>query len=124
VYLRQDRVIDIADAADQFASVRPPARVAGLSRSAGRSAAVYGTGLTRLLVLPLPPSEAHDLACRLSESGAQRVHGQPLLRVGPLGAVVSRGAGRLGVRWLVTGTLTDQALLQAAADLDHRTRPR
>ena len=43
--------------------------------------------------------------------------GQPLLRVGPLGAVVSRGTGSLGVRWLVTGTVTDQALLDAAADL-------
>jgi hypothetical protein len=115
-------VLDIAEAADQFAPIRPPATVTGLSRSAGRSAAVYGSGLTRLLVLPLPSREADELACRLSEAGAQRMHGQPLLRVGPLGAVVSRG-GTLGVRWLVTGTLTDQALLRAIADLDAGATP-
>ena len=112
------RVLDIANAADQFASVRPPARVAGLHRTAGRSAAIYGSGLTRLLALPLPPSEADRLAYRLSMQGARSVHGQPLLRVGPLGAVVSRGTSSLRVRWLVTGTVTDQALLDAAADLD------
>ena len=124
IFLSQDRVLDIADAANQFASVLPPSTIAGLVRSAGTAAAVYGSGLTRVLALPLPEREAEQIACRLSESGARRVHGQPLLRVGPLGAVVSRGDDRLGVRWLVTGTVTDQALLEATADLDHQARPR
>jgi hypothetical protein len=48
------------------------------------------------------------------------VRGQPLLRVGPLGAVVSRQDARLGIRWLVTGTVTDDALLDAAAELTHQ----
>jgi hypothetical protein len=124
VPVRQDHVLDIADAADQFASVDPPTTVAGLPWAAGMSAAVYGAGLTRLLVIPLPPSAADDLACRLSESGARRVQGQPLLRVGPLGAVVSRAAGPTGQRWLVTGTVTDQTLMNATRDLAVGTRAR
>lgn len=123
VAVRQIHILDIADAADQFATVQAPATLAGLARTAGRSAAVYGSGLTRMLVLPLPPPEGRELACRLSESGARRVHGQPLLRVGPLGAVVSRG-DPFGVRWLVTGTVTDQTLLDATADLDGRAQGR
>jgi hypothetical protein len=119
-----DPVLDIADAADQFASVRAPGTVAGLARAKGASAAVYGTGLTRLLVLPLPDPEGDQLACRLSEQGARKVQGQPLLRVGPLGALVSRGFDTTGIRWLVTGTVTDETLLAAAADLAKGARPR
>jgi len=124
IVVRPIQILDIAQAADQFSFARAPAAVAGLPRTAGGSAAVYGSGLTRILVLPLPPTEGRQLACRLSESGAHRVQGQPLLRVGPLGAAVSSGAGRYGVRWLVTGTVTDQTLLDATAQLVAGTRLR
>jgi hypothetical protein len=110
-------VLDVAEAADRFGFARAPATVGGLVRTAGRSAAVYGTGLTRLLALPLPSDAAHDLACRLSEQGARRVRGQPVFRVGALGATVSRDTGQRGVRWLVSGTVTDEALLDATAAL-------
>ncbi len=119
----QDHVLDIADAANQFAPIDPPATVAGFPRTAGRAASVYGSGLTRLLVVPLPPREAADLAHRLAESGAPLVHGQRLLRVGPLGVMVTRGAGRLfWAHWLLAGTLTDDALLAAASDLETGAR--
>lgn len=120
----QDHVLDIADAADQFAPVDAPATVAGMPRTSGRSAAVYGAGLTRLLVVPLPPREAADLDYRLQQAGARRSDGQSLLRVGPLGALVTRSRRAYEVRWLVTGTVTDETLLDAAADLATGARPR
>jgi hypothetical protein len=88
------------------------------------SAAVYGSGLTRLLAIPLPYREAYDLASQLQTSGAQKFHGERLLRVGPLGVMVTSGAGRLGVHWLLGGTVTDATLLEAAHDLAAQTRIR
>jgi hypothetical protein len=123
VAVSRERVLDIADAANQFAPVDPPETVAGLPRTTGHAAAVYGSGLTRLLVVPLPPHEADELAYRLEESGAPRVQGQRLLRVGPLGVMVTGGSGPYGAHWLVTGPLTDDALLDAASDLGTGARP-
>lgn len=120
----QEHVLDIADAADQFAPVEPPDTVAGYPRSVGRGAAVYGTGLTRLLVVPLPPREADELARQLTESGARDLEGEQILRVGPLGAMVTRDRYPFGARWLVSGTVTDDALLDAVDDLATGTRPR
>ncbi len=85
---------------------------------------MYGAGLTRLLVVPLPPREAADLDYRLQQAGARRSDGQSLLRVGPLGALVTRSRRAYEVRWLVTGTVTDETLLDAAADLATGARPR
>jgi hypothetical protein len=118
VPVTQDHVLDIADAADQFAPVDAPASVAGLSRTAGRSSAVYGSGLTRVLVVPLPEREAYELGYRFKESGARTVHGEQILRVGPLGAMVTRDGGpTFHGSWLITGTVTDETLLDAARDL-------
>lgn len=120
-----DHVVDIADAADQFAPVDAPAAVAGLTRSAGRSAAVYGSGLTRLLVIPLPPREAYELSRQLTRSGARTVDGEQILRVGPLGAMVTReGGSAFYGSWLVSGTVTDETLLDAASDLAEGGRAR
>jgi hypothetical protein len=119
-----DRAIDIADAADQFAPVRTPSSVAGLARSSGRSAAVYGHGLTRVLVIPLPYRDAQVLASQLEHSGGRTLHGQRLLRVGPLGVMLTRASGPLGIRWLVGGTVTDATLLDAAHDLATGARAR
>jgi hypothetical protein len=124
VPVSQEHILDIADAAEEFAPVEAPPTVAGLARTSGRAAAVYGAGLTRVLVVPLPSREAADLEYRLTQSGARRVHGQTLLRVGPLGAAVTHGTHPIGVRWLVTGTVTDETLLAASADLDHGSRLR
>jgi hypothetical protein len=113
----QDRVLDIADAAQQFAPVITPTSIAGLPRRSGTSAAVFGSGLTRVLVVPLPWREAGDLDRRLTDAGARPVDGQSVLRVGPLGALVTRYTRPTEVRWLVVGTVTDQTLLDAVADL-------
>lgn len=115
-----DRVIDIADAADQYAPVHTPTSVAGFARTSGVAAAVYGSGLTRILVIPLPFRDAEVLASQLARSGGRTVHGQRLLRVGPLGVMVTGVSGPPGVRWLVGGTVTDATLLRAAADLGVR----
>jgi hypothetical protein len=123
VTVSRERVLDIADAANRFAPVEPPAALAGLPRTAGRAASVYGTGLTRVLVVPLPPREAAELGYRLEEAGAPLVHGQRLLRVGPLGVMVTRDRGRLfWGRWLLAGTLTDDALVDAVSDLESGAR--
>jgi hypothetical protein len=117
VHQFSDPVIDIADAADQFAPVRAPATIGGLDRSSGVAAALYGSGLTRLLAIPLPSSDADELAGQLANSGGTMVHGDRLLRVGPLGVMETSGAGPLDVHWLLGGTVTDATLLQAAQDL-------
>ena len=91
---------------------RQPVRAGGSARDRWRAchgpradaALSTAAGLTRLLVVPLPPHEADELAYRLEESGAPRVHGQRLLRVGPLGVMVTGGSGPYGAHWLVTGT--------------------
>jgi len=124
-----DDILDIADAANQFAPFMPPEEVAGLAKTAHSRGAVgiYGAGLTQLMALPLQSRDAGDLADQLTTNGATLVHGTPLLRVGPLGVylVTTHQPVEVGVdspegltfAWLVTGTVTDQTLVQAAADL-------
>ena len=114
-----DDVLDIADAANQFAPVVPPATVAGLARSASSQGAVgiYGSGLAQVMTLPLRSQDAGYLADQLRTSGAREVDGQPLLRVGPLGVYLVFPRGSLDVAWLVTGTVTDDTLVAAADDL-------
>jgi hypothetical protein len=124
-----DDILDIADAANQFAPFTPPDKVAGLAKTAYSRGAVgiYGTGLTQLMALPLQSRDAGYLADQLTTNGAALVDGTPLLRVGPLGVylVITHQPVEVGVdlaeapsfAWLVTGTVTDQTLVRAAADL-------
>jgi hypothetical protein len=120
--LRQtvDDVLDIADAANQYAPVRPPRTVAGLSRSPSSREAVgiYGTGLTQVMALPLQSRDAHYLAEQLRTSGAREIDGQLVLRAGPLGVALTFSHRPFDVAWVVTGTVTDQTLVRAAHDLD------
>jgi hypothetical protein len=119
--LRQtvDAVLDIADAANQFAPVTPPAELAGLPKAAySRDAVgVYGAGLTQLMALPLQSRDAAYLAEQLRTNGAATVHGTPLLRVGPLGVYLVTSHHPFDFAWLVTGTVTDDTLVQAGRDL-------
>ena len=124
-----DDILDIADAANQFAPLSPPQTVAGLAKTAYSRGAVgiYGAGLTQLMALPLQSRDAGDLADQLKTNGARLVNGTPLLRVGPLGVylVISHQPVEVGsdfqdgitFAWLVTGTVNDQTLVQAADDL-------
>ena len=126
VRITVDDVLDIADAANQFAPVLPPVSVAGLTRTGGARQAVglYGTGLTQIMALPLQSRDAGYLARQLRTSGGQDNHGLLLLRVGPLGVGLTFSHNPFDFAWLVTGTVTDDTLVQAARDLDAGTRYR
>ena len=102
-----DGVLDIADAANQFAPVRPPSSVAGLRASVRRRPRrSTAPALTRLLAVPLPPREADEIADSSAASGAAADGGLPLLRSVRSAPSSPRGTAR-GVRWLVAGTVTD-----------------
>jgi hypothetical protein len=121
-----DDVLDIADAANQYAPLLPPPTVAGLARSASSDGAVgvYGAGLTEVLALPLQERDAGYLADQLRTSGARRVGDRLLLRVGPLGIALTFSHQPFDFAWVVAGTVTDDTLVRAADDLDVGTRYR
>ena len=114
-----DDVLDIADAANQYAPVLPPVSVAGLPLSTASRGAVgiYGTGLTQLMAIPLQSRDAGYLAEQLRTSGAQKIDGQLVLRVGPLGVALTFAHHPFDFAWVVAGTVTDDTLVQAARDL-------
>ncbi|MDF1606086.1 hypothetical protein [Nocardioides sp. YIM 152315] len=113
-----DDVLDIADAANQYASVRPPDRVAGLERAASSDQAVgvYGRGMTEMIAIPIRDREADPLREQLAQTaGVDRSAERTAVSVGPLGVVLTGAAGEGG--WLLAGTLTREALDRAADDV-------
>ncbi len=113
-----DDVLDIADAANQYAPVRPPPEVAGLAKSASsdRAVGVYGRGMTQVIAIPLRDREADALRRQLATTpGVQQSAGRIVLTVGLLGVVLT-GDQREG-GWLLAGTLTRDALVRAAGDV-------
>ena len=113
-----DDVLDIADAANQFAPFSPPDRIAGLSRSTSTDGAVgvYGDGLTQVLAIPVRDREADPLREQIRGTpGAVELATGSVVSVGPLGVLLSGSDGQRG--WLVTGTVTQEVLDEAAADL-------
>jgi hypothetical protein len=112
-------VLDIADAANQYAPLAPPDMVAGLRRTGDPLGAVgtYGSGVTRILVVPLQQRDAVVLLDQLAHSGAREVHEGRLLRSGPLGVLLTSTPQPFVFQWLVTGTVTDRTLERAAHDL-------
>jgi hypothetical protein len=114
---RFDDVLDIADAANQYAPLEPPQAVAGLSRAPTPQGAVgvYGSGLTRVLVIPLRRPDAHALREQLRKSaGATETEAGIALQSGPLGVLVT---DMRASSWLVTGLVTQPTLVEAADDL-------
>jgi len=113
-----DDVLDIADAANQFAPFLPPETIAGLHRSVdtGGAVGVYGEGLTQVLAIPVRDREAEPLReqIRGTPGSVDLPHGAAV-SVGPLGVLLSGSTGRGG--WLVSGTVTRDVLDRAAADL-------
>jgi hypothetical protein len=115
-----DDILDIADAADQYAPFVPPATLAGLpkSPSADRAVGVYGSGMTQLVAVPLWSRAANPLREQLLLSpGVRRLDEGVTIRVGPLGVLLTRSLGGIGQGWLVSGTVDDNALLAAARDV-------
>jgi hypothetical protein len=113
-----DDVLDIADAANQYAPVRPPDTVAGLAKAASsdRAVGVYGRGMTQVIAIPLRDREADALRDQLAITpGVEQNDDQTVVSVGPLGVVLTGKKGDGG--WLLAGTLTRTALVRAADDV-------
>jgi hypothetical protein len=118
VDVRFDDVLDIADAANQYAPVRPPDTVAGLARAAAsdRGVGVYGSGMTEVIAIPLRDREADALRRQLAATpGVDQDDRRTVVSVGPLGVLLTGSEGDGG--WLLTGTLTRSALVRAADDV-------
>jgi hypothetical protein len=118
VRVRFDDVLDIADAANQYAPVRPPDTVAGLPKAASsdRAVGVYGSGMTEVIAIPLRDREADALRDQLATTpGVDRNGERTVVSVGPLGVVLTGAEGDGG--WLLAGTLTKAALVRAADDV-------
>jgi hypothetical protein len=115
-----DDILDIADAANQYAPFVPPRTLAGLAKSpkADRAVGVYGSGLTRMIAIPLWSRAANPLREQmLLTPGVRRLDEGTLVRVGPLGVLLTWSRHGIGQGWLVSGTVIDDALLMAAHDL-------
>jgi hypothetical protein len=120
--IEHEDVLDIADAANQYAPLRPPKQVGGLARSGASDGAVgvYGVGITQLIAIPLRDREADALRDQLRQSpGVQEVDAGVMEASGPLGVLVTGKEGDFG--WVVAGTVTAATLVDAAADLDAHT---
>jgi hypothetical protein len=124
VRTRFDDVLDIADAANQYAPFAPPQVVAGLRRSndADGAVGIYGSGLTRILAIPLRRRDASTLLDQVSSSpGMVGTDVGPSLMAGPLGVLVTDSDRSA---WLLIGGVTRQTLVTAAGDLATGTRSR
>ena len=108
-----DEVLDIADAANQYAPSLPPDTVAGLAKApqADRAVGVYGSGVTRCS--PSRCATARPTRCASScglTPGVRNVPQGTLVTIGPLGVLMTGDEHEGG--WLIAGTVT--------ADTAHR----
>jgi hypothetical protein len=121
-----DDILDIADAANQYASIGPPTSLGGLAESSSSDGAVgiYGTGVTELMAVPLRSQDLDTLTAQLVSAGATRRAAGTLYRVGPLVVLLTVSHRPFDSSWLLAGTVTDQAVVAAARDLRGGTRYR
>lgn len=115
-------VLDIADAANQYAPLLPPDTVGGLPKTSTSDGAVgvYGKGLTQLIAIPLRGREAGPLRDQIRRSpGVVTAPAGTSLVVGPLSVMLTGDEGAGG--WLITGSVTAQTLIDAAGDLARGT---
>lgn len=113
-----DDALDIADAANQYAPVRPPAVVADLARTAAsdRAVGVYGEGMTQLIAIPLRDRDADALRTQMAVTpGVDQDDDRTIVTLPPLGVLLTGARGEGG--WLLAGTLTRPALEQAGSDV-------
>lgn len=120
---RNDDVIDIADAANQYAPFRVPMTLAGLPRRDSttriRAVGVYGRGPVLLTAIPLWEEAACPLREQLAVTpGAVIDEGGTSLGVGPLNLRLTTSENGSG--FLVVGTVTQQTLVRAAHQLEQR----
>lgn len=116
---------DIVAALDRRARWVLPDQVGGLPRTPDmvrtRGTASYGTGFTRVLVLPLPPYRLADFLARADGSpGATTLHlptGDAVLMGTPLLQAALVSARETGHGYLLAGTVRDDLLHAVIADL-------
>jgi hypothetical protein len=126
VLLRGDDLGVLEDATRRLARVPLPATLAGLPRRSIEGAppaiGLYGRGVTLLAVVPVPDRLAGELQRAAAQSPtAVRDQLGTRLAAGPLGIMLVGAPGR--TTYLLTGTVTLDALAQAAGqlpDLDGR----
>lgn len=116
--VRYDDVLDIADAANQYAPVRPPEAVAGLRQTdaSDGAVAVYGEGTAQVIAIPLRDREADAFREQMALTpGVEKDRLRTLVTLGPLGVLLTGADGDGG--WLLAGTLTRDALERAGQDV-------
>lgn len=117
--LRYDDVVDLAAAADRFASRIPPTSLAGLkSRGpAPGSVGVYGRGPTVLLAVPLWSRTAGRVHRELHRRpGVQLIDEGLLIQAPPLRLLLANPEPNM-TSWLLAGTVTTRTLTDAADQL-------
>ncbi|MEO8328517.1 MAG: hypothetical protein ABI586_00805 [Candidatus Nanopelagicales bacterium] len=120
-FTRSD-VVDIADAANQFAPFVPPRQLDGLKRVENpelHAVGIYGTGLTQMVAIPLWDRAAGPLRTQLKATPTAKTTEEGVtIAVGPLTMLLTRFPDDDG-GWLLAGTVTEQTLLQSAHALEH-----
>jgi hypothetical protein len=120
-----DDVVDVAGAAQRYAPVVAPRRLAGLGPrrgGLGRGAVgEYGRGVTAMAAIPLWENSAEPLREQLTETPGAVVDadGSSSLSVGPLELLLTPEAFDEH-SWLILGTVTHPTLERAAAQLTRR----
>ena len=110
--------VDVAASANAFAPFDLPGTLAGLGARSGEdpgAVGIYGRGPTTVIALPLRGQVARPLRERLQASGAEETSVGTLAPLGPVGLLVTPDRGR--GTFLLAGTVTGEALEQAAAEL-------
>jgi hypothetical protein len=121
--VRTDDVVDLADAVNRFAARLPPKTLAGLPSRGPTALAdqgsvgVYGRGPTVLLALPL----WHRTADRVREDichqpGARELDAGVLVAAPPMRLLLAKPEPN-DSSWLLAGTVTRKALVDAAREL-------
>jgi hypothetical protein len=111
---------DLVRAVARSGGPLPPATLLGFPRSgpaAGETTiGEYGRGVTQVVVGTLPDRQAGSLrdALRLA-TGSREMPEGIVVGIGPLGLLLTTSRG--GYSWLVAGTVTPDALAEAAAEL-------
>jgi hypothetical protein len=125
--VRQRVMPDLVAFLSRFSAVVPPATLAGLPRNDRRrpdgAVGLYGRGVTELVAIPIPPSQAAEVRRQLATAPGVADTPQGLaLSVGPVGLLLSRDDDTLATAWLLTGTVTEATLTAAARELRHTAR--
>jgi len=118
---------DLVAFLSRFSAVVPPPTLAGLPRNDRRrpegAVGLYGRGVTELVAIPIPPSQAGEVRRQLATAPGVADTPQGLaLSVGPVGLLLGQDDDTLATAWLLTGTVTEATLTAAAGELRRTAR--